>query len=59
MNPVVEALRVIVSDTSKSVKIRKLYSLGADVALIARVLGISYNFAYNVIAEHKKRGDEK
>jgi transposase len=56
MDKVNEVIQIIISSDSKSEKIRKLYILGVEVKNIAKVLNISYNFAYNVIAEYKKRG---
>jgi hypothetical protein len=42
---------------SKSMKIRKLFEGGKDVKEIAEILGIRYNFAYNVLSNHVNIND--
>ena len=41
--------RVLAASSSKSAKIRALAGLGLDTSSIARLLGIRYQFAYNVL----------
>lgn len=55
MDKVNEVVQIIIGQATKSEKIRKLYVLGVEVKNIAKILNISYNFAYNVIAEYKKQ----
>jgi transposase len=55
MDKVNEVIEVIIGEYTKSEKVRKLYVLGVSVKNIAKVLNISYNFAYNVVAEYKKQ----
>lgn len=39
-------------DLSKSAKIKQLFDAGNDVKTISQIMGIRYNFAYNVVSNY-------
>jgi len=49
-----EQLKVMLADDkmSKSAKVKSLFEQGYEVKVIADMVGIRYNFAYNVIRNH-------
>lgn len=50
-----KVIDTIIGNYSKSEKVRKLHDMGVAVKDIAKALDISYNFAYNVVAEYEKQ----
>ena len=45
-----ETQKIISSDSSKSSKMKSLFTLGLEVKEISILLGVRYNFVYNVIS---------
>jgi DNA-binding CsgD family transcriptional regulator len=50
---------ILKSDTSKSARIKALFDAGLETKEIAELLGIRYNFAYNVISNYANMNDIK
>ena len=47
-----EIKKVVNSEVSKSEKMRRLFDLGLEVKEIANIMGVKYNFVYNVISNY-------
>jgi len=44
--------KVMASEVSKSAKIKALFTLGLEVKAISEVMGVRYQFAYNVVSNY-------
>ena len=49
--------KVLTSEQTKSAKIKELFMLGIDIKEVANLMGIRYNFAYNVISNMVRLND--
>ena len=51
--------KIVEGDGSKSSKMIKLYNGGVEIGEIAKLMGVRYNFVYNVVSnECRKAGTE-
>jgi len=51
--------QILESDVSKSQKMRSLYEGGLEIGEIAKLMGVRYNFVYNVVSDsYRKAGIE-
>ena len=54
-----EMQKIIATEGSKSSKMIQLYNEGCEVGEIAKLMGVRYNFVYNVVSnECRKAGTE-
>lgn len=54
-----EIKKVLDSEVSKSAKMQTLYNEGLEVGEIAKLMGVRYNFVYNVVSNNcRKEGTE-
>lgn len=54
-----EIMAIVNGEGSKSKKMLALYNEGMDIGEIAKLLGVRYNFVYNVVSNHcHKEGTE-
>ena len=49
--------KVIGKDASKSKKMVELYDGGVEIKQIAELMGVRYNFVYNVVSDHCRKSD--
>lgn len=47
-----EVTKVLKQETSKSQKMKDLFSLGLEIKEIAKLLDVRYNFVYNVLSNY-------
>jgi DNA-binding NarL/FixJ family response regulator len=52
-----EIKKIVEQDISKSQRMIQLYNGGLEVKDIANVLGVRYNFVYNVVSDYCRRND--
>ena len=57
-------VKIVKMNVSKSERMRRLYRLGLDVGLIGKIMGVRYNYVYNVVSREfgsvrKKEGENK
>lgn len=45
-----EIEKVLASEGSKSAKMKELYNGGCEIGEIAKLMGVRYNFVYNVVS---------
>lgn len=54
-----EKMTIVNSEATKSAKMKALYNGGCEIGEIAKLLGVRYNFVYNVISnDAMKKGEE-
>ena len=54
-----EITNILNAEASKSKKMIELYNGGMDIGSIAKLMGVRYNFVYNVVSnECRKTGTE-
>ncbi len=54
-----EIRKIVEADGSKSSKMMRFYNEGLEIGEIAKIMGVRYNFVYNVVSnECRKAGNE-
>lgn len=54
-----EKMTIVNSEATKSAKMKALYNGGVEIGEIAKLLGVRYNFVYNVISnDAMKKGEQ-
>jgi predicted transcriptional regulator len=48
---------ILKAENSKSKKMVELYNEGLDISEIAKIMGVRYNFSYNVISNYCRMND--
>lgn len=51
--------KIVSQDISKSKKMIALYNGGINIAEIAKIMGVRYNFVYNVVSNYCRMNDLK
>lgn len=54
-----EKMTIVNSEATKSAKMKALYNEGCEIGEIAKLLGVRYNFVYNVISNAAMKAGEE